>query len=565
MFRRRRGPAGLLVAAGAALVLVLAGYGGGGGSGQLAGGAQPVGKQDLNPRDPATLRDGGDLRIAEDQLPDNWNHNQVDGPNVQAVDILTALYPRVFDSGPLGTPVLNTNYVSSAEVTGTNPQVVTYKINPQASWDSGRPITWEDFAAQWRALNGGNPAYQAAATTGYQDISAVERGADDKEVEVTFSATGGEWQALFGFLLPKELNADPDTFNTGWVQRPADSAGPFAVESIDATAKTVILARNPKWWGPEPRLDRIVYRVYERAAMADAAANNEIDYYVVGSSVDLFQRARTTPGMAVRQAPNLQYSHITFNGAPGSTMENVDLRLAIMKGIDRRAIVARVGPIVPDPQLMGSHIYPFNSENYRDNAGPVANDAAAANADLDRLGWVRPTPEGVRAKDGKELSLRFVVPANNPISDQVSTTVLDQLARTGVQITIEAVPTAGLFDEYVNRGNFDLTGFQWESTPTPLSSAKSLYDPVVGGVVAQNKGSVSSPELTATFGTAVQELDPAKRAALGNEIDAAIWRLGHHLPLFPGTGAVAVRDTLANFGAKGFADWDWIPVGFVQQ
>jgi peptide/nickel transport system substrate-binding protein len=34
--------------------------------------------------------------------------------------------------------------------------------------------------------------------------------------------------------------------------------------------------------------------------------------------------------------------------------------------------------------------------------------------------------------------------------------------------------------------------------------------------------------------------------------------------LYPRPGAVAVRSNLANFGAFGFADWDYINAGFVK-
>ncbi len=37
---------------------------------------------DINPRDRRDLREGGELRIAAHQLPDNWNYYQVDGPTV---------------------------------------------------------------------------------------------------------------------------------------------------------------------------------------------------------------------------------------------------------------------------------------------------------------------------------------------------------------------------------------------------------------------------------------------------------------------------------------------------
>ncbi|HEX4356926.1 MAG TPA: ABC transporter substrate-binding protein, partial [Pseudonocardia sp.] len=220
-----------MVALVAAAALLLAGCGGGGGGSRLA--APTPGNQDINPRDPATLRDGGDLRIPLDNLPVNYNYSQIDGHEEQIHEVMSALMPRAFKDAPDGGVVLDTDFVTSAEVTSTSPQVVHYHINDRAVWSSGRPITWDDFAAQVTANSGANPAYLVGDTTGYRDIAKVERGASDKDVVVTFARPFSEWQGLFYGLYPKETDSDPKAFNTGWVQSPQVTAGPFKVGTLD--------------------------------------------------------------------------------------------------------------------------------------------------------------------------------------------------------------------------------------------------------------------------------------------------------------------------------------------
>ncbi|MHA6796442.1 ABC transporter family substrate-binding protein [Pseudonocardia bannensis] len=551
-----------LAAAGAVVALLLAACGGGGG-GQLQSTEQQArGAQDINPQNPASLREGGDLRSPLDALPDNLNYNQVDGASGETSQVGAAILPSIFTDGADGSPTLNTYYVTAAEVTSQNPQVVTYQINEQATWRSGRPITWEDFAAQWKALNGTDPAFRPAGTTGYEDIASVERGDTDKQVRVTYARTFAEWQGVFSPLYPKETNTDPAVFNEGWIDKVPDSAGPFQVDTIDTTAQTITLVRNPDWWGERPRLDRVIFRVLDRSALADELANNGIDWYTIGSSVDLYQRARTTPGVVVRQALEKQYNHITFNGAPGSLMEDPAVRRAIAKGIDAQAIANRlVGQIVPNVARQGSHIYPIGAAGYVDNSGIIPFDQAAARAELDRLGWVQQGE--ARVKDGRELNLRYVSTAGNPISDQISRTVQEQLARIGVRVTIEPVPPAQFFDEAIIPGNFDLTGFQWVTTSIPFSSSKSLYARP-GERTSQNFGSIYSQEIEDKYNQGLAELDPVKRQQLGDEIDKLIWQEVHHLPLYPSTGAYAVKENLANWGAKGLGDWDYVRVGFTQ-
>lgn len=561
---RRTRTRSALAAVGVTAALLLSACGGGGTSpNQLQGADQQArGVQDINPQDPATLKDGGDLRLPVDALPDNWNYNQVDGTNGQTQQILWALIPRIFDDGADGNPELNTDYVTRAELTSTAPQIVTYDINPAATWASGRPITWEDFDAQWKALGGTDTAYKSSSSTGYDQIASVARGSSDKQVVVTFSSAFAEWQALFGPLYPKETNADPAIFNQGWLTSVLDSAGPFTIDTIDTTAQTATLVRNPGWWGAKPRLDRVIFRTLERAALADELANNGIDWYTIGSSVDLFQRARTTPGVVVRQAVEKQYNQITFNGSPDSIMADPALRRAVAKGIDATAIGRRlVGQIVPTITQQGSHIFPIGADGYTDNSGITAFDPAASNAELDALGWVR--QGDVRVKDEKQLTIRYVTTAANPISEQISQTVQQQLAQVGVTVTIEPVPSAQFFDEAVIPGNFDMTGFQWVNTSTPFTSSKSLYAKP-GDPAGQNFGSVFDPAILTLFDQGFAELDPAKRAVIGDQIDKLIWQEVHHLPLYPSTGAYATKANLANWGAKGLGDWDYVTVGFTQ-
>jgi peptide/nickel transport system substrate-binding protein len=67
----------------------------------------------------------------------------------------------------------------------------------------------------------------------------------------------------------------------------------------------------------------------------------------------------------------------------------------------------------------------------------------------------------------------------------------------------------------------------------------------------------------AVFAQGIAEPDKARRAAIGNQIDRLIWQEAHSVILYAWPAAVAVRANLANFGAFGFADADYLNAGFV--
>ncbi|MGW8765105.1 ABC transporter substrate-binding protein [Streptomyces sp. NPDC055815] len=309
------------------------------------------GAQAANARPLTALRDGGELRLPVDALPANYNPIQVNGARVVTWQLAEAILPRTFDDGPDGEPVLNRSFFDAAELTSTAPQVITYTIAEGAVRSTGRPLSWEDLRGQWQALSGADTAYEGYHHVGYADISSVRRGRSDREAVVTLRRPFAEWQGLFSPLLPKEVTATPAAFNTGWLESPAITAEPFAVDRIDKSGKVITLRRNPAWWAQRPPLDRIVLRVLDPAARADELANHGIDLYPIGADLDLYTRARSMPGVEIRQAPERLAGQVTFNGAAGAPLADERLRRAVAQAVDPQAITsALLGRIVPGAQ-----------------------------------------------------------------------------------------------------------------------------------------------------------------------------------------------------------------------
>lgn len=556
----------------AALILLLAGCGNSGrgdnegtdnGLGEGSDGSGPqVGINDIGAAPAETLRAGGTFRWTISGLPANFNYNQFDGPDSDNHDVLGALMPFLFHPQPNGTVQINENYLSSAEATSTDPQVVTYTLRDEATWSDGTPMTWQDFYTQWKALSGGDDAFQIASSTGYSNISAVKRGASDKQAVVTFATPFSDWQSLFDPLYPASTNSNPEVFNTGWTQHVLVTAGPFRVDQIDRTAKTITLVRDEKWWGPKPRLDRIVYRAIPIEAQFDALANDETDFVDIGPDLNFYTRAKSAAGVTVRQALAPNYRHITFNGRDSSILADRQLRIAIQKGINRQAIAdAQIGRITPNTIPLGNHIFVQGQLGYQDNSQVISYDPAEASRMLDDLGWTR-EGTGTRRKDGRELVIRDVIPTQTPVSEQEARQVQQFLAAIGVQTDITAVPLDDFFDKHIFPGNFDITHFSWFGVPFPVSAKSSIYG--TRGDTEQNFGGIGNETINELLTRANRELDLDRKIELANQADQEIWRAGHSLLTYQRPDVVAVRDGVANFGAFGFADPIYTDIGFTR-
>lgn len=205
------------------LLLLGAGCAGGGGSKEEGGTASPASKpgvNDINPTDRDELADGQKLTWPIDTFPSNFNLHELDGALADGAAIMGAQMPGMFNFDAEAAPVVNTDYAESAVLTATEPkQVVTYKLNPKATWDDGKPITVADFEAQWKALNGKDDRFRIASSSGYEKIESVAKGADDKEIIVTYASPFVDWQGLFSPLYPASTNRDPAIFNDGGSRR----------------------------------------------------------------------------------------------------------------------------------------------------------------------------------------------------------------------------------------------------------------------------------------------------------------------------------------------------------
>ncbi|HSH60769.1 MAG TPA: ABC transporter family substrate-binding protein [Acidimicrobiales bacterium] len=531
--------------------------------------AAPSGEEnDINQVERHRLQEGGTLLWPLEGMPPNFNRHAVDGALGYTVAVMGALLLSPFDFDAAGRPIENEDLVESAELTTTEPQqVVTYRINPEAVWYDGTPITVADFEAQWRALRGTDTAFKVASTQGYDTIESVTAGNNDREVVVTFREDYADWRGLFSGLYPASTNRDPAVFNEGWREKTLTTAGPFRFENLDRTAQTITLVRNERWWGDPAKLDRIVYRVLSQDdAEIDALANGEIHFLDVGPDVNKLKRAQTTPGIELRRAAGPNYRQITLNGS-SEVLGDVQVRRALALAIDRDIIVrALLGPLDIPAETLDNHIFMRNQRGYQDNSDELgAHDPERAEAILDEAGWQR--AGAVRAKDGRELALRFVIPSQFAPSKQEAELVQSMLQRIGVRVNIEAVPSED-FVQYLIAGDFDLTVFSWYGTPFPISSSRSVYtqplpDDRGDSNVSQNYARVGSAEIDRMFDQAIGEFDEAKAIDLANQIDALIWQVVHSLPLYQRPEIVATRADLANFGAFGFSNREYEDVGFI--
>jgi peptide/nickel transport system substrate-binding protein len=526
--------------------------------------APPVGTADVNAHPASEVKQGGTLKLGIDQWINQYNSNTVDGAQGDAAAITSMVEPTLFLSDAQDVQRVDTDYLVSAKVTSTSPQVVTYQLNPKARWSDGKQLSWQDFQAQWKALNGSDSAFEAADTSGYSQISGVAKGSGPQQVEVTFKEPYADWQRLFTPLFPAAAYSTPKEFNSGWNEHVPISAGAFRISQYDKTDQTITLAPDPKWWGTRAKLDSIVFRVLDLDTITDAFLNKEVDEAPAELPEDYKRLVKDKDAM-IETGGRWDEVHITLNGGHGP-LKDVRVRQAISEAVDRKAITDAYGADIPYRiSELGNHFYMPNQKGYQDNSGVYGKfDPAAAGKLLDAAGWKDNGAGKPRTKDGKQLQLDYILSAgSNQASIDQSQLVQQMLGQVGVKVEIQKVPANDYFNKYVNVGDFDLASFRNVDELFP-SQLHAVFQQPQGSNLFQNFGSVGSPQVDQLLDRADASTDPAQRIALYNQADKLIWQLGHSIELYQRPQITAERKGLANYGASGFASIDWPNVGWVK-
>ena len=576
MFVRSRRTS-LLAVLVSATAFVVAACGGSDSGSDTGGDAKPTKQQeasatkqiDINEQPLDKVKQGGTIRWAVDQLSTQWNYNQINGPNSATAQVLYGVMPYVFIADKTATTNPNPDYLTSAKADNSSgKQVVTLEINPKAKWSDGTPITEKDFETQWDALKDPTSKYQIASSTGYDRIESVKQGKDEREVIATFSKPFSDWKSLWSPMYPAKYQDTADHFNKGYFNKIPVTAGPFKVDKIDKSAKTVTMTADPNWWGAKPKLDRIITRSLEGDAGVNAFVNGEVDVNLLPNDPASYKRAKSAKNGVIRVAGGPDFRHFTFNGT-SPNLSDVNVRQAIAMSINRNAINKADLTGLPWPaRTMDNHFLVNTQAGYKANAGTVGQyDPEKAKQMLDAAGW-KMGSGGFRTKGGKTLDLRFVIPVGTPASKQEGELTQAMLKDVGVKIDVRAVPSEDFFDKYVIPGNFDITPFSWLGTPFPISSAQSIYaNPTKDSSgelqIQQNFARVGSKEIDDLMNKAEETLDPNEAFDLTNQADALIWNEVHSVVFYQRPQMNGVNKNLANVGSFGFAQPDYTKIGFM--
>ena len=504
---------------------------------------------DYNPLERDQIKDGGELTLPILEVPEQ--SNSLHGNAIVDGTTLWRWYnPQMTLADGDGTwhpnPAYLTN-VNAEEVDGKT--VVTYDINPDAVFNDDTPIDWRAFETMWKFNNAENPDVVANSTDGYDQIESVTAGESDKQAVVTYKQAYPWWQALFDRVLHPAV-VDAQTFNEGYLKNPHPEwgAGPYKVDQFDYNSGTVSFVPNEKWWGEKPKLDKVTYRQMESQATINAYQAGEVDAVEI-TNKDHLAVAKTVKDTTLRGTLRPSNYLVTLN-AKTPTLEDVKVREAVFTGINRETLAqVRFNGMDYTENLPGSFALFQNQKGYQDNfGGLVTYDQDKAKQLLDEAGWTEGS-DGIREKDGKKLTLRYVTFGDSQLVKSTAAAMQKMLKDIGVYLQVEERPSSD-FSKVIAEREFDV-----------LTSGFTSYDPYGVAYFKQvyasdselNKSGTGTPEMDEKIAELQQLPTQEEQIKRANELEKEALQQYGIMPYVNGPQLYATKDGLANYGSYAFA------------
>jgi len=502
----------------------------------------------------ATPKQGGSIVIGAEQWPECINPiNECSSATWTWYSVLEHVLPyaMVLD--------LNGNFVASPTLAEAptldnggitqNPFTITYKINPDAVWADGTPITSADFDFTWKSILNTTGAY---TTVGYSSIDTIDT-TDPKTAVIKFKDVFVDWPDLFGGVyqgifekaaFPKEnASAKPNLAKEMKTSIPF-SGGPWVLKSW--SKDQAVFTRNDKYFGKKALLDQVtIVPRTDQPTEIQSLLSGEVDaIYPQPSDVSLIDQVKGTPGVTAKGTDGAYFEALWFQ-LESAPLNDPKVREALMYAIDRQSIIDTIIKLNnPNAAVLNCGFVSFpNIGNWCKDQQPFSQfnyDPAKAKELLTADGYdCSATP---CTKGGAPLTIEYSTVSTNTRRTTTQQLLQAKAKDAGIQFKIKNYEAGILFGDIGPHGKFTMADFATGGSVDPSITSSFACENIptsknefAGG----NWNHWCNQQATDLMHQTDKELDPAKRLQLFDQIYQAEAADFLSLPLYvlPNVGA----------------------------
>ena len=398
------------------------------------------------------------------------------------VETLCLDYLVGFDSVSMQfVPSLATHWKISADK-----QTYSFRINPEAKWNDGTPVTADDVVATWKLRTDPKCRFPSDVMTFNKFDCPV---ALSKYV-VEVHCKDENWRnfiyfgAGMGIMPAADISIPGDVYLDRFQNRYHLMSGPYTVLLEDVKmGDSVALTRRTDWWGAKnpanagsANIDKIIFQVVKDPNLAyEKVKNGEIDFWVPPRALwwateiphlDLVKRGILVMKKIYNDCP------IGINGLAINMLrpplDDIRVRKALQLLFNNDLMIEKLcyNEYVPLSSFHQGGLY-ANPANE-----PTRYDPREAVRLLKEAGWTETNRELYRVKNGREMKLEVLYVYDS--SEKFLTPFQEDCRKAGIRIELKRLTESAHFKAVHNK-EFDLADQGWTGLffPNPETSFNS--------------------------------------------------------------------------------------------
>ena len=415
-----------------------------------------------------------------------------------------------------------------------SPDKLTYhfRINPNARWSDGQPVTADDVVATWSfAMDKGLQAPMTALV-----FQKFEKPVAESKYLVRVKSKVLNWRNFMYFaqslpILPAHVlkTVDGAAYLKEYNFKLLPGTGPYRVDEADVVkGKSVTIRRRHDYWAEKQRriagtgnfeeIREVVVR--DQNLAFEMFKKGDLDAYYVNISrqwveemnFDKVQRGLVQKRKIYNDSPiGVQGLAMNTRKAP---FNDVRLREALQHLFNRPLLIEK---------LFFNEYTPMNSyyagSLYENPANPKnAYDPQLALKQLAEAGWTTRDGQGRLLKNGRPLTIELLYDSKS--TEPYLTIYQDDLRKVGISLNLRLVTPETMFQLAMER-KFDIMTMGWGGLlfPNPETSYHSTLADVNN---TNNITGFKNARVDALLDVYDREFDQAKREAIIQEIDGLL-------------------------------------------
>jgi peptide/nickel transport system substrate-binding protein len=438
----------------------------------------------------------------------------------------------------------NLNIAPDLATSWDTPDPLTYifHLRRGVRFHNGQPLTAADVKYTFESIMSG------AVKTPKRGAFAIVREIDTPDADTVVFHLRQAYASFLADLMRPAIGIVPRPGTPGGAFNPAEhpiGTGPFRfVRSV--IDQEVVLERNPDYFGPRPKIRRVIFRVVPDAiTRALELRKGAADIALNSLTPDMVDALRHSPGLRVTDEPGIIVNYISFN-CEDPILRHRRVRQALAYATDRAEIIRY---LLRGQARIADGLLPPTHWAYDPAVPRYDFDLARANRLLDEAGFPR-GPGGIRF----HITLKTSNQANARLLGAV---LQQQWRRVGVALDLRSLEF-GTFYADITRGSFQLYTLRWIGANTDPDIFYYVFDSKEIPPVGANRGRYRNAELDRLLEEARVEPSQAVRKQLYARVQQIVARDEPYLTLWYLDNVAVHRDRVENIRISPTGGYDFL-------